>query len=163
MSNIIYKNIYTNYISNVYLHILSIVKSKEATIDIIRKIFQWFHDSSSYLEYDKLIITLRRYTNKLLNNYIINNQYITDENYHIDEFDLIIPNELICFTSKLSSILKDEDNDILCNYLIFNKPVKEIKTLLNLEEHFIKNRIFEILKYVKSLIQTDLNIIEKVK
>ena len=68
MSNVIYKNIYNNYISSLYLQILSIVKSKEATIDILKKIFKWLCDYSSYLDYDKLFISLRRYTSKLINN-----------------------------------------------------------------------------------------------
>ena len=72
MSNVIYKNIYNNYISSLYLHILSIVKSKEVTIDIFKKIFQWLCDNSSYLDYDKLFITLRRYTSKLITVLIMN-------------------------------------------------------------------------------------------
>ena len=154
MSNVIYKNIYNNYISSLYLHILSIVKSKEVTIDIFKKTFQWLCDNSSYLDYDKLFITLRRYTSKLINNYCIDNEFISDENYHINECDMIVPNELICLSSQISSIFKDEDNAILCHYLVFNKPIKEIKTLLNLDENLIKERIIEILKYVKALLSS---------
>ena len=61
---------------------------------------------------------------------------------------------MICLSSQISSIFKDEDNAILSHYLIFNKPIKEIKTLLNLEENLIKERIIEILKYVKALLSS---------
>lgn len=153
MENEIYKSIYNNFLSCVYLNILSLVKEKEVVLNIINKTVQWVVMLKLPLDVDKFIVRLKKYLYDLVDNHIKNNERKINS-IIIDSSDLIVPNEIHDLSANLYKYFNETDNNIICNYLVFKKSIKDITQLINFDESYIKNRINKIIIYVKNYYET---------
>lgn len=149
MENEIYEKIYNNFLSCLYFNLLSLVKEKEVVLNIISKTIQWVVMLKLPIDVEKFNRKLKRYLYDLVDNYIRHNENKINSIF-ISENDLIVPNEIYYLSANLYKYFNEVDNNIICNYIVFKKSIKDITQLIKFDERYIKNRINKIIIYVKN-------------
>ena len=149
MNSEIYHKIYNHYLSCLYLNIYLLIKNKEEVVSILYKTIKYILFYELPLNIDKLNLKANRYLYSLVSEYVKCNQKLIDM-IDISELDLLIPNEIYMLSANIYKYFNETDNNILSNYLINKKPIKEIMQLLNCDERYIKDRLCKIFIYAKN-------------
>lgn len=142
-----FKNIYKNYLENLYLYVYSIVKDEQVALSIV------------YTSFDK-VFTYDFYFDNLLNLHEKIEKYILKEikrclgdNYLENiskDNNLKIPERLYDLDINTYSVFDYIDNQIITYAIVFGKLLPEISSLLNIQEDYIYERFKNIIRFIRT-------------
>ena len=142
-----FKNIYKNYLENLYLYVYSIVKDEQIALSIV------------YTSFDK-VFTYDFYFDNLLNLHEKIEKYILKEikrclgdNYLENiskDNNLKIPERLYDLDINTYSVFDYIDNQIITYAIVFGKLLPEISSLLNIQEDYIYERFKNIIRFIRT-------------
>ena len=143
----LFKNIYKNYLENLYLYVYSIVKDEQIALSIV------------YTSFDK-VFTYDFYFDNLLNLHEKIEKYILKEikrclgdNYLENiskDNNLKIPERLYDLDINTYSVFDYIDNQIITYAIVFGKLLPEISSLLNIQEDYIYERFKNIIRFIRT-------------
>ena len=142
-----FKNIYKNYLENLYLYVYSVVKDEQIALSIV------------YTSFDK-VFTYDFYFDNLLNLHEKIEKYILKEikrclgdNYLENiskDNNLKIPERLYDLDINTYSVFDYIDNQIITYAIVFGKLLPEISSLLNIQEDYIYERFKNIIRFIRT-------------
>lgn len=147
MSSSSFKIIIDNYLSNMYLSIYAIVKSKTIALEIIYNTFDHlftidYYEGPLLKVRDKIDKYIDVLVKKALNNPTIDKDY--------DLNDVQIPSKLYDLDFKINILFSDIDNMIFVLLFIYSYSINDVTVAIKRDEKYILERYKQIIRYIRT-------------